>query len=79
LLKTAPLRNALEEIYRYPLKPSAADVINRQLRSGISDDELAACVLALRDEGELCDIQKEAQAQEPQIICSLGLSSVSHG
>jgi hypothetical protein len=65
---------AIEEIYRYPLRQSATDLLNRQLRSGISDDKLAELVLALRDDERLCLIQDEGQSDEPQIICSLGLA-----
>ena len=51
----------------------ATDTLNRQLKSGVSDDRLAAQVLRLRDEGRLCLIRQETTEQEPQIICSLGL------
>ncbi|MDA8239588.1 MAG: helicase-related protein [Nitrospiraceae bacterium] len=67
------LPKAIDEIYRYPLRPVATDILNRQLRSGISDEALAYLVLNLREEGRLCSIQEEAQTQEPRIICSLGL------
>ncbi|MCI0490242.1 MAG: phospholipase D-like domain-containing protein [Blastocatellia bacterium] len=67
------LAKALDDIYRHPLRQSAIDTLNRQLRSGIGDDKLAELVIALRDEDRLCLIHEEEQAQEPQIICSLGL------
>jgi superfamily II DNA or RNA helicase len=68
------LLRAIDEIYRYPLRPTASDTLNRQLRSGIADEDLAGLVLALREEGRLCIIQEGGQGQEPQIICSLGLA-----
>lgn len=68
------LSKAIEEIYRYPLRQSATDTLNRQLRTGISDDKLAELVMALRDDDRLCIIHDEEQSDEPQIICSLGLS-----
>ena len=67
------LRRAIEDIYRYPLRQGAIDILNRQLRSGISDRGLAELVIALRNEDRLCIVQEERQTQEPQIICSLGL------
>ena len=67
------LDKAIEEIYRYPLQESARDTLNRQMRSGISDEQLAQLVIDLRDEDRLCHIQGETEEQEPQIICSLGL------
>ena len=67
------LRRAIEEIYRYPLIQSARDALNRQLRSGVSDDDLARLVVALREDGRLCRIEKETEEGQPQVICSLGL------
>ena len=63
----------IEDIYSFPLRQVAVDTLNRQLRSGIQDDELARRVVELREEGRLCLIHEEDEAQEPRIICSLGL------
>lgn len=70
---TPELAKAVDEIYRYPLQESARDTLNRQLRAGIKDDELADLVIKLRDANRLCHIQEEEEPQEPHIICSLGL------
>ena len=68
------LHRAIDEIYRYPLRSSAVDTLNRQLRSGVSDDQLAEIVMSLREEDRLCLMENDAaEAREPQIICSLGL------
>jgi SNF2 family DNA or RNA helicase len=68
------LAKAIEEIYRYPLRQSATDTLNRQLRAGITDDKLAELVMALREDDRLCLVQEEEKSGEPQIICSLGLA-----
>jgi Superfamily II DNA and RNA helicases len=70
---SSDLRKAVEEIYRYPLQASARDTLNRQLRAGIKDDDLADLVIKLRDANRLCYVAEEEESQEPQIICSLGL------
>jgi superfamily II DNA or RNA helicase len=75
LFDTPELNKAIEEIYRYPLRQSAVDTLNRQLRSGISDQGLAELAIALREEGRLCVIDESEQVQEPRIICSMGLFS----
>lgn len=75
LLGSKELLKVIEEIYRYPLRQTAIDTLNRQLRSGISDEMLAELVLTLRDEDRLCIIHDDEQEndQEPKIICSMGL------
>jgi hypothetical protein len=67
------LVKAIDAIYKYPLRSSATDILNRQLRAGIPDEDLAELVISLRNEDRLSLIHKEAEPQEPRIICSLGL------
>lgn len=71
----AGLDRALENLHRDPLRESAKDALNRQLRSGISDEQLADLVLELHNEDRLCLIEEDDPdaIREPRIICSLGL------
>ena len=73
------LLSAIDEIYRYPLRQVAIDTLNRQLKSGASDEALAELVIALREDGRLCLIQDSESEAEPQIICSLGLFEQTAG
>ena len=73
LFDTDLLHRTIEEIYRYPLTQSATDSLNRQLRSGITDDNLAQLVIALREDDRLCVVHEEEYTQETRIICSMGL------
>ena len=68
-----PLRRAVDDIYRHPLRQSAVDTLNRQLRSGIADEDLAALVITMREDDRLCIVHGERERREPHIICSLGL------
>ncbi len=70
---TEELLKAIDDIYRYPLRQSALDTLNRQLRSGISNQQLAELVVALRMDDRLCIVSEEIEKREPKIICSLGL------
>lgn len=74
LFESPELNKVIDHIYRYPLRQTAIDTLNRQLRSGISDEALAQLVLALREEDRLCIIHEEERTQEPRIICSMGLT-----
>ncbi|MEG4215948.1 helicase-related protein [Microcoleus sp. Pol14C6] len=67
------LAKAIDEIYRYPLRQSAIDTLNRQLKSGIGDRQLAELVVGLRMDDRLCIVNEDEDKREPMIICSLGL------
>jgi SNF2 family DNA or RNA helicase len=67
------LAKAIDEIYRYPLRQSAIDTLNRQLKSGIGDRQLAELVVGLRMDDRLCIVNEDENKREPMIICSLGL------
>ena len=73
------LNKAIEDIYKYPLREGAKDILNRQLKSGIDDFELAELVINLRRENRLSIIPEDDDIKrlEPQIICSLGLFNYS--
>ena len=71
---TQSLFKAVEQIYRYPLREQAKEKLNRQLRSGVQDDQLAELVANLYDEDKLCLVQEDEADQEPRVICSLGLT-----
>lgn len=74
LFVTEAMKRAIDDIYKYPLKETAKEVIGRQLKAGASDDQLANLVVTLREEDKLCIITDEDNAdREPQIICSMGL------
>ena len=70
---TAALRQAIDDVYRHPLRQAAVDTLNRQLRSGVSDDVLAELIVTLREDDRLCVAHEEDERREPSIICSLGL------
>lgn len=68
------LKRAIDDIYKFPLKEFARETLNRQLKAGISDEDLANLVVSLRDDDKLCNTKEEEKTyKEPQIICSLGL------
>lgn len=71
-----PLKRAIDDLYKYPLRESAKDTLNRQLKAGIDDAGLAELVTTLREGEKLCIIdESEIERREPKIICSLGLKA----
>lgn len=73
LFATTDLLKAIDEIYKYPLLQSATDTLNRQLKSGISDEKLAELAVSLCAEGRWCHVSDEQRAGQPHIVCSMGL------
>lgn len=79
LFATPQLDAVIDEIYRYPLRSTATDTLNRQLRSGIGDEELAQLCIGLREDDRLCIVEEQTTSGDPQIICSLGLFPATSG
>lgn len=73
LFDTPDLQRTLDDIYHYPLQQTAVDVINRQLRASISDEQLANILMTLRDDNRLSVIEESKPDIGPEIICSMGL------
>jgi len=73
LFDIKPLHLAIDAIYDQPLTEAARDLLNRELRAGVADEKLVGLVLALHEEDRLCVAKDDAEAHEPQIICSLGI------
>lgn len=69
------LERAIEEINQYPLKQNAIARLNRELKAGISDEQLAQLVTFLREHDALCVINPEERRDGAQIICSMELFS----
>lgn len=68
------LHQAIDAIYENPLTELARDQINREIKTGITNEKLAELVLSLHEEDRLCVPKDNVEAREPSIICSLGIS-----
>jgi hypothetical protein len=75
--ETEPIQKALDELFRYPLREAAKTSLNRQLRSNINDADLANLVVNLHQDERLCLVQQAQELEDPQIICSMGLTESS--
>lgn len=73
LFRDEELERALDDIYQRPLLESAGDVLNRLMRSGVNDEELADAVKSLREENRLTYAEDDAALREPRVVCSMGL------
>ena len=74
LFATDALKRAIQALYAHPLTETAKDTLNRQLRAGIEEKDLADLVTNLHDEERLVVFHHDEVDGDPQILCSLGLS-----
>lgn len=73
LFRDEELERALDDIYHRPLFETAADLLNRLIRSGVNDEELGEAVKSLREEGRLTYAEEDAALRDPRVVCSMGL------
>jgi superfamily II DNA or RNA helicase len=78
LFEIEALKKTIDDIFHYPLRETARELINRRIRLGCSDEELALLVMQLREEGRLCIIEEKDhdQLRTPHIICSMGIKKL---
>jgi len=70
------LKKAIDDIFKFPLKEFARDTLNRQLKTGIRDEDLADLVVSLREEDKLCIVNdNDLLNHQPRLICSMGLKN----
>lgn len=75
LFITDKVRAAIQAVYDHPLTNEAVDKLNRQLRSGITTEDLAEMVTQLHRDDRLVVVNlHDEPAKEPRILCSLGLA-----
>lgn len=73
LFLTDELLKAHNAMYYAPLRSVAADILNRQLKSGVSDQALAELAVSLYEDERLTLTVEEVENQEPRILCSMGM------
>lgn len=73
LFRDDELERALDDMYQRPLLETAADMLNRLMRSGVNDEELAGAVKSLREETRLTYTEDDTVLREPRVVCSMGL------
>ena len=77
LFRDEELERALDDIYQRPLLETSADLLNRLMRSGVNEEELAGAVKSLREENRLTYAEDDTNLREPRVVCSMGLVSAA--
>ena len=71
LFDIKPLHHAIDAIYESPLTEAARELVNRELRIGITDEKLVELVLSLHEEDRLCVPKDDVEARVNQIRSEL--------
>lgn len=67
-------KRVLDDIYKYPLCERARDILSRELKSDVSDEEFSNTAVLLREDDRLVISDDTENDYKPtQIICSLGM------
>lgn len=70
-------KRVLDEIYKYPLCERARDVLSRQLKAEVTDEEFSEAALLLKEDDRLViSDESESEYKPTQIICSMGMRKV---
>ncbi|MEX2606238.1 MAG: helicase-related protein [Kiritimatiellia bacterium] len=78
LFLTDQVRAAIQAIYDHPLTTHAVDKLNRQLRSGINDEDLAELVTTLHQDDRLVIVGEPDDTRgQTRILCSMGLRELT--
>lgn len=77
LFDSDALKKTTDEVYKFPLRETAREMINRRFKIGVSDEQLAELAIRLREDGKLCavDPNKTDTLDTPHIICSMGIKA----
>jgi superfamily II DNA or RNA helicase len=81
LFEPDALKRTIQDIFDYPLRESAREIINRRLKLGsTTDEDLATLCMQLRDEGRLSVIEQKDKedVKMPHIICSMGIRTIKN-
>lgn len=77
LFVTDQLKKGVDDILNRQMTEFARETFSRQLKAGISDEQLAELVVSLREADRLVkSTDEEKVVKAPQIICSLGMKNV---
>ena len=70
------LKAISDELYNYPMKESAKNVLGKMLQQKRPADAVLETVQDLHKDGELCLVpdEEDGDAHEPRIVCSMGLN-----
>ncbi len=77
LFEVDALKKTIDDIFHFPLRETAREIINRRIKLNCSDEEMALLCMQLRDEGRLCIVEQKDQDgfRTPQILCSMGIKT----
>lgn len=70
---TEELKEAIDQIYNYPMREQTKFTLGQMLRRGDMVDDFAEYLAEMYSANQLCVVTEEAEGKEARVICSMGL------
>jgi hypothetical protein len=71
--EVSSLDKVIDDLFKYPLTERAREILNRRLREGIGDSDLAELAIGLQEDDRLSYITETPDDRTPKLICSIGM------
>ena len=75
LFATSGLKEAIDQIYNYPMREQTKFTLGQMLKRGDMVDAFAEYLIEMYNANQLCIIAEEAEGKEARVICSMGLKN----
>ncbi len=70
---THELKEAINQIYNYPMREQTKFTLGQMLRRGDMIDDLSEYLTEMYKANQLCIVENEAEDKEAHVVCSMGL------
>lgn len=78
IFATQDLKEAVNQIYNYPMREAAKFAIGQMLRRHDPPELIADALVDYYKNNQLCVVDEEFENKEARVMCSLGIKNVDH-
>lgn len=75
LFATPELKEAIDQIYNYPMREQSKFTLGQMLKRGDMVDDFAEYLVEMYNANQLCVVIEEQEGKEARVICAMGLKN----
>lgn len=75
LFATPELKEAIDQIYNYPMREQTKFTLGQMLKRGDMIDDFSEYLVEMYNANQLCIVAEEQEGKEARVICSMGLKN----